>query len=155
MKSIRLVCLIVFLFAMYLSFKFGEYREMKSEDEVKRTALIASSNYIDSIILARNILDSIRFVVIPYSKEIERYDTKLNTNGYVPDEKAAARIAVSVWSALFGEFLPDNKYPLEISLKHDSLWIVRGTLSPNSEGGTPYIEIAKRNGLIYKVNQEK
>lgn len=65
------------------------------------------------------------------------------------------RMAVSVWSSLYGEYIPQENPPINVSLKSDSLWIVWGTLLPNYEGGVPYIEIIKRNGTILKVSHEK
>lgn len=128
--------------------------EQKSQLEVRSQILATAAKYMDSVQKIDNNL-GISYIEIPYSKEFERSGTKINNKGYVPDAKAAARIAVSVWSSLYDEYKPQEKPPIKVTLKNDSIWIVMGTLLPNHEGGTPYIEISKINGTIYKINREK
>ena len=145
--------IIIVLFSV-VSFAVGLYMERKSQTEVRRQALTAAAKYMDSVQKINNNM-LITFREVPYSRNLERSSSMINNYGYVPDAKAAARIAVSVWSSLYGEYIPQDYPPINISLKNDSVWIVVGTLLHNHEGGTPYIEISKANGTIYKVNHEK
>ena len=137
-----------------ISFGGGIYIEKESQQEVRRQALVAAVKYMDSVQKMDNNL-VISYTEVPYSRVLERSGTKTNSKGYVPDAQAAVRIAVSVWSSLYGEYIPQQKPPIKVTLKNDSIWIVMGTLLPNHEGGTPYIEISKRNGIIYKVSHQK
>ncbi len=145
--------LLIIVFSV-ISYALGSYIEKESQLEVKRQALAAAAKYMDSVQKIDNNLKVV-YKEVPYSKDIERPGTKINRNGYVPDAQAAVRMAVSIWSSLYGEYLPQENPPIKVSLKSDSLWIVWGTLLPNYEGGVPYIEIIKRNGTILKVSHGK
>ena len=145
--------ILIILFSA-VSFIAGSYMEQKSQFEVMDQVLEAAANYMDSVQKIDNNM-VISYIEIPYSKELERSGSNINSNGYVPDAKAAARIAVSVWSSLYDEYIPQEHPPIKVTLKNDSIWIIMGTLLPYHEGGTPYIEISKVNGTIYKINREK
>lgn len=145
--------IVLFIFSV-TSFAAGCYLEKRSQFEIMNQARSIAARYMDSVQRVNNNL-MVSYIEIPYLRELERHGTMANRNGYVPDARTAARIAVSVWSSLYGEYIPQEKPPMKVALKGDSLWIVFGTLLPNYEGGTPYIEISKKNGTIYKVNHEK
>ena len=61
--------------------------EKESQLEVKRQALAAAAKYMDSVQKIDNNL-KVAYKEVPYSKDIERPDTKINKNGYVPDAQA-------------------------------------------------------------------
>ena len=145
--------IIIIALCSVISFAAGCYLERTSKLMVKSQALSAAARYMDSVQKVDNNL-KVTYSELPYSKELERHGTKINNNGYVPDAKAAVRIAVSIWSSLYGEYIPHEKPPIKVTLKNDSIWIVQGTLLPDYEGGTPYTEISKNNGTIYKVTTE-
>ena len=144
----------VIILISVVSFGLGFFIEKESEAEIKREAINAASMYMDSILSTKNNLD-ILYVEKPYSKNIERPYTIKSKNGYISDARVAARIAVSIWSSLFGDYNSNKKCPIEVTLKDDSIWILTGTLLPNAEGGTPYIEISKQTGEILRVNRDK
>ena len=83
-------------------------------------------------------------------------------NGFVPDKETAAKIAVAVWSPIYGEEVIKQQKPYLVRLTNDSVWIVEGTLNENNFfmryfyhghflGGTAYIEIRKSDGKILRV----
>ena len=146
--------LIIIILCSVISYSAGCYMERASQLNIKSQALASAARYMDSVQKVDNNL-MVAYKEVPYSKELERRGTKVNVNGYVQDAQVAARIAVSVWSSLYGEYIPHEKPPIKVTLKNDSIWIVQGTLLPNYEGGTPYIELSKNNGTIYKVTKEK
>lgn len=75
--------------------------------------------------------------------------------GFVPDAKAAIRIAVAVWSPIYGEKQIQAEKPFRATLKH-GVWTVSGSL-PNAFtlGGTAMVQIAKKDGRILFVMHGK
>lgn len=74
---------------------------------------------------------------------------------YVPNEEIAKKIAEIIWLPIYGEKIYKMK-PFMATLKDSSIWIVRGTLNPQyTFGGTPYIEIQKKDCKILKVTHGK
>jgi hypothetical protein len=70
-------------------------------------------------------------------------------DGFVPNEITAIRIAEAVWLPIFGEEIYKDK-PFKAVLK-DGIWIVNGTLSEDTLGGTATAEITKQDGRILAV----
>lgn len=76
------------------------------------------------------------------------------TEGFVPNEATAIKIAIAVWTPIYGDKISKNK-PYKIILKN-GVWIVEGSLPSNyTLGGVPYIEIQKTDGKILKVMHGK
>ena len=75
-------------------------------------------------------------------------------DGFVPNEKIAIVIAVTVWSRLYGEKMIKAEQPYKAVLKN-GVWHVEGTLPPGVTGGVAEIDIAKADGKILKVNHGK
>ncbi|RXR21462.1 YbbC/YhhH family protein [Flavobacterium stagni] len=73
-------------------------------------------------------------------------------NDLVPDEKTAIKIAEAIWLPIYGDRIYDKK-PF-VATSKDSTWIVNGTIH-SEKGGTPFIEIQKRDGKVLKVYHEK
>ncbi|HET7584740.1 MAG TPA: YbbC/YhhH family protein [Gemmatimonadaceae bacterium] len=74
--------------------------------------------------------------------------------GFVPDARTAVRIAVAVWSPIYGEDHIAGEAPYQATL-HDSVWTVEGTLhcgGPVCLGGVAEAEIARRDGRILRVS---
>jgi hypothetical protein len=65
-------------------------------------------------------------------------------NGYVPDAATAIKIAVAVWTPIYGERQIADEKPYRATLK-DGVWTVEGSMPPN------LIEIAKSDGRILRV----
>ena len=75
-------------------------------------------------------------------------------DGFVPNEATAIKIAIAVWTPIYGDKISKNK-PYKIKLKN-GVWFVEGSLPTNfTLGGVPYIEIQKTDGKILKVMHGK
>jgi hypothetical protein len=75
--------------------------------------------------------------------------------GYVPDAQTAIKIAVAVWSRIYGEAEIADQKPYHATLK-DGVWAVRGTFQepkdgPEAVGGVAYAYIAQKDGCILEV----
>ena len=74
--------------------------------------------------------------------------------GFVPDSLTAVRIAVAVWSPIFGERQIASEAPYVAAL-HDGVWTVTGTLncpaSGECMGGTAQAEIVQHDARILRV----
>lgn len=78
----------------------------------------------------------------------------LPPGGYVPDAKTAIRIAVAVWSPIYGEKKIQNEKPFHATLKK-GVWTVEGSLPKGWAGGVAEADIAKRDGRILRVSHGK
>jgi hypothetical protein len=77
------------------------------------------------------------------------------SKGYVPDAKTAIRIAVAVWSPIYGEKKIQEEKPFKAKL-NKGVWIVEGSLPSGwQHGGVAIAEIAKRDGRILRVSHGK
>ena len=70
--------------------------------------------------------------------------------GYVPDEETAIKIAVAVWSPIYGKEQIEKEKPYKATLK-DGIWYVSGSLPTGWIGGTAEAEIAKDDGRIIRI----
>jgi hypothetical protein len=75
--------------------------------------------------------------------------------GYVPNAETAIKIAVAVWTPIYGEETIKSEKPYRATLK-DGIWTVQGLMPDNPLntpmfGGVAYIEIAKSDGKILLV----
>jgi hypothetical protein len=75
-------------------------------------------------------------------------------NGFVPDSVTAVRIAVAVWTPIYGERQIRDEAPYRARLR-DSIWTVEGSLPRGEVGGLAVAEIAKRDGRILRVSHGK
>jgi NTF2 fold immunity protein len=76
-------------------------------------------------------------------------------SGYVKNQSIATKIATIVLEAIYGESMKRH-IPLEAFLvDDDTIWIVIGKKNKGVKGGTPYVEIRKKDGLILKVAHSK
>ena len=74
--------------------------------------------------------------------------------GFVPDSVTAVRIAVAVWTPMYGARQIRGQAPYHATLR-DSVWTVEGTLhcgGASCRGGMAVAEIAKRDGRILRVS---
>ena len=74
--------------------------------------------------------------------------------GFVPDEKTAIRIAVAVWSPIYGEEKIQTEKPFVGTLKN-GVWTVHGSLPKGWLGGVAIAEISKSDGRILRVSHGK
>ena len=76
------------------------------------------------------------------------------SNGFVPDEKTAIKIAEAVWIPIYGEHQIQSEKPFVASLKN-GVWTVEGSLPKGWDGGVAIAEISKRDGRILRVSHGK
>ena len=76
------------------------------------------------------------------------------SNGFVPDEKTAIKIAEAVWIPIYGERQIQSEKPFVASLKN-GVWTVEGSLPKGWVGGVAIAEISKRDGRILRVSHGK
>lgn len=75
--------------------------------------------------------------------------------GYVPDARTAIRIAIAVWSPIYGEKHIQSERPFHAALNH-GIWTVTGSLRPSPHGyvvvgGVALAKISKKDGCILQV----
>jgi hypothetical protein len=70
--------------------------------------------------------------------------------GVVPNEPTAVKIAEAVFPPVFGADVVDKFRPYHAQLK-DGVWTVYGTLKPGSRGGTPMMQIRRRDAKVLGV----
>lgn len=85
------------------------------------------------------------------AEQISKYVPK---DGFVPDAKTAIRIAVAVWSPIYGEKKIQREKPYKAKLKN-GVWLVEGSLPKGYLGGVAYASISKRDGRILNVIHTK
>jgi NTF2 fold immunity protein len=68
-------------------------------------------------------------------------------NGFVPDEATAIKIAVAIWTPIFGNAKIAKEKPYHATLKGD-VWTVEGSLPEGYNGGVAHVEISKEDGRI-------
>jgi len=72
-------------------------------------------------------------------------------NGFVPDSATAVRIAVAIWTPIYGEQQIAAEQPYHAQLRAGT-WTVSGSLPPNHVGGVAVAEIAKRDARVLRVS---
>lgn len=84
----------------------------------------------------------------------EKIHNFLPTEGYVPNEATAVRIAEAVWLPIYGEAVLKEK-PFHATLA-DEIWTVEGTLAKEyQQGGVALAQISKIDGHIIRVSHGK
>ena len=73
-------------------------------------------------------------------------------NGFVPDSITAVRIAVAVWTPIYGARQVQSEAPYLAHLE-GAVWTVTGSLPSSANlGGVVVAEIAKRDARILRVS---
>jgi len=93
---------------------------------------------------------------LPYLKTNEDFRVTCDTvipHWYIPSPKIAVDIAKIIWEPIYGEEIY-SKQPFMVSLR-DSIWVIKGSLPKNMDGGVPYMEIQGNNGAILIVSHGK
>ncbi len=104
------------------------------------------------------IMKSLIFMIIllpvfSLASEIKKHSV-VPENGYIPDQETAIKIAVAIWSPIYGEEHIVGKSPYNAELI-DGVWHVSGSLPVGYKGGVPVIEIDKKTGSILRVSHGK
>jgi|SRR5580704_17798772 hypothetical protein len=71
--------------------------------------------------------------------------------GYVPDAGTAIKIAVAIWSPIYGEKQISTEKPYNAVLTN-GVWVVQGSLPKGLVGGVAVAEISKDDGKILRVS---
>ena len=90
---------------------------------------------------------------------VQAQDSYHPPQGYVPDTKTAIRIAIAVWSPIYGEKQIQEEKPFHAALNH-GIWTVTGSLPPSPHGnvmvgGVALAKISKKDGRILQVTHGK
>jgi hypothetical protein len=102
-----------------------------------------------------SLLLSLFFVTVLNTVESQEHNYK-PPEGYVPDEETAIRIAVAVWTPIYGKQKIEEEKPYRATLIN-GIWYVRGSLPrpPNGmvrAGGVAEAEINKDDGRIIRIS---
>ena|SRR6266568_2940457 len=96
------------------------------------------------------------FVAVAFSLITVVANSSTPKDGYVPDADTAVKIAVAVWSRVYGERQISAEKPYRATLR-DGVWTVQGSLPENEHGapefvgGVAYAEIAQKDGCILSI----
>lgn len=95
---------------------------------------------------------AVMFTLFAYSYGSDQKLAKpsLPTQGVVPDEATAVKIAAAVFAPVFGQEEVSKFSPYHATLK-EGVWTVYGTLKPNGRGGTPMMTIQKSDGKVTEL----
>ena len=89
-----------------------------------------------------------------FAQEPSRHNYKPPA-GYVPNEETAIKIAVAVWTPIYGKDVIDEEKPYKAVLK-DGVWYVSGSLPIKyTKGGVAEAEISRDDGRIIRVTHGK
>jgi|SRR6267143_2158906 len=87
---------------------------------------------------------------VGYGSDKKSTRTPLPSQGVVPDEATAVKIAEAVFPPVFGQEEVSKFSPYHATLK-EGVWTVYGTLKPNARGGTPMMTIQKNDGRVTEL----
>ncbi len=71
----------------------------------------------------------------------------------ITDSKTAVRIAEAMWFSVYGDKIYEE-LPFNTTLIQDSIWVVTGTLPPDTAGGTLFL-MMQTDGRILYITHEK
>ena len=80
----------------------------------------------------------------------DKKETFKPKEGYVPDAATAIKIAVAVWSPIYGADQIEKEKPYKARLSN-GIWTVEGSLPKGPLGGVADADIAKDDGRILRV----
>lgn len=89
-------------------------------------------------------------VIISHAGESTKVINYKPAQGYVPDAETAIKVAVAIWTPIYGKEQIEKEKPYKAILK-DDVWYVSGSLPEGWLGGVAEAEIAKDSGCILKV----
>ncbi|HEY7895907.1 MAG TPA: NTF2 fold immunity protein [Gemmatimonadaceae bacterium] len=75
-------------------------------------------------------------------------------NGFVPDSLTAVRVAVAIWTPIYGEKQIASEGPYRAVLRGD-VWTVTGHLPLGYVGGGAEAELSRRDARILRVGHGK
>src|SRR5262245_27877159 len=72
-------------------------------------------------------------------------------NGFVPDSLTAMRVAVAIWTPIYGEKQIASEAPYHAELR-GNVWTVTGHLPQGRLGGVAVAEISKRDARVLRIS---
>jgi len=102
-----------------------------------------------------HVLLALSLVSVPLAAQQQDPQSYRPPKGFVPDSATAVRVAVAVWTPIYGDSLIMAEQPFIATLR-DGVWTVTGTLPrPYTRGGVAMARIAKRDGRILFVRHSQ
>ena len=87
-------------------------------------------------------------LLLSFPARADKFQTK---GGFVPDAATAIKIAVAVWTPIYGEAHIAEEKPYHATLK-GGVWTVEGSMHPpNAPGGVAFARISQKDGRILEV----
>jgi len=86
----------------------------------------------------------------------EKENNYQERSDYVPNEETAIKIAEAIWYPIYGNGIENSKPFKARLIENNTIWVVTGTLKKGKTvGGTPYIQINKKDCRILEVTHGK
>lgn len=95
----------------------------------------------------RTLAVSLMFIAVSHGATSK---SPLPSQGIIPDEATAVRVAEAVFPPIFGHEEVNKYLPYHAHL-NNGVWEVYGTLKEGSRGGTPQMTIQKKDGKVIEV----
>lgn len=143
------ICLVLFLLVVMNK---KETNKIKPSIELSRIAMVDSIPFVSHGKFTTKDFISGKYSggPMPYKKSIE------SDSGFVPNEKTAARMAMILWSAIYGEKQIRSEFPFHITLVDDTLWSLSGSVNPvGAIGGAAHLLLRKSDGKVLFIIHEK
>ena len=92
--------------------------------------------------------------------ELREYYNDFNyvpDSGYIKSKEMVIKLAKIILESVYGESIKNRVYEAHL-LENETIWVVFGKQPQETKymmGGTPYIEIRKKDGQILKVANSK
>jgi hypothetical protein len=80
----------------------------------------------------------------------DKKETFKPKEGYVPDSATAVKIAIAVWTPIYGTENIEKEKPFKATLSN-GVWTVEGSLPEDTVGGVAEADISKDDGRILRV----
>ena len=111
-----------------------------------------------SMMITFVILLVLSFMTVVAAAEYREHNVK-PAAGYVPDEETAIKIAVAVWTPIYGREKIEREKPYTAVLEN-GIWHISGSLHKGRDGGrvvggVAEVEIDKTDGRIIRISHGK
>jgi hypothetical protein len=80
----------------------------------------------------------------------DKKETFKPKEGYVPNAETAIKIAIAVWTPIYGAEEIEKEKPYKATLSN-GIWTVKGSLPEGMKGGVAEADIAKDDARILRV----
>ena len=131
------VLAIVILIQCFLPTRELDHHTSKSHE--KQTNLFGKHRNVDTNHVSINVLFS-------------RY-SQHQPNNRIKDSKTAVRIAEAMWLSIYGDDIYEE-LPFNTTLIQDSIWVVTGSLPPDTAGGTLFLMMQTDGKILYLTHEK-